>query len=332
MLGWVLSYRRGGDSGARRAGFGARRAGTICCALAALSGAVALAQGCGVSTNASVTDGGFLDTGSSDDGGPLFQDASLCAPGDVQTYVAKKYHPATAKYQGVCTQAQITGFYEACLVGPDASTSSCAAFMDPDASTGACAACILTPDSASAYGPLIDHKGFITPNVGGCIELTDPNGLTCAKAQQALLGCQLAACEALCPVHDLATRAQYDACASTAAMAGCQAFANNAACAADSGVSTSSICLAPTFEAFYYGVPDMNVEGVVSLFCGSPPPPPDAGGEGGRIGDAAAEGPSDASGSDAAGSADGSSSDAREDGASTDAPAADAPPTEASAD
>jgi hypothetical protein len=319
MLGWVLAYRRS-VLGLRRAGivFGTRRAGAL--GLSVLTAGVALGQGCGVSQPpASVGDAGLLETGSSDDAPHLFQDANACAPGDVQTYVAERYRPATAMYQGVCTRDQITGFYEACLVGPDASTSSCAAFMDPDASTGACAACILTPESASAYGPLIDHGGFITPNVGGCIELTDPNGLPCAKAQQALLGCELLACEANCPVHDKDTRNLYDMCASMADTAGCQAFASKAACAADSG--TSTICMAPTFEAFY-GLPGM--AGVVSLFCGSPPPPSDA---------AAADAAHEASSSDAAPSLDGSSSDgARQDGTSTDAPAVDAPSTEASAD
>jgi hypothetical protein len=313
MLGWVLAYRR--------SGLGTRRAGIGALGLAVLTAGVALGQGCGVSTPTPLlTDSGLLETGSSDDGPHLFQDASACPqPGDVQTYVAGHYHPATAMYQGVCTRDQIIGFYAACLVSPDASTSSCAAFMDPDASTGACAACILTPESASAYGPLIDHGGFITPNVGGCIELTDPNGLPCAKAQQALLGCELLACEANCPVHDKDTRNLYDMCASMADTAGCQAFASKAACAADSG--TSTICMAPTFEAFY-GLPGM--AGVVSLFCGSPPPPSDA---------AAADAAHEASSSDAAPSLDGSSSDgARQDGTSTDAPAVDAPSTEASAD
>jgi hypothetical protein len=310
MLGWVLAYRR-------RSALGTRRAGAFGYAVAVLTAAAVPVAACNVSQSTpNIGDSGLFESGSGGDGAGVLQDAGGCQPGDVQTYMAMRYRPATYKYRGVCTPAQIAGFYDACVVG--ASSGNCEAFLDPDASTGACAACILTPETASAYGPLIDHGGFITPNVGGCIELTDPNGLSCAKAQQALLGCQLAACEATCPVHDQAMRAQYDMCASTAAMGGCQAFAAKAACEADSGMPAA--CLLPTFQDFYYAV--------VPLFCGSPPPSPDAAVDGMALSDAG----NDAASGDAASPSDASTDGPTLDGTSTDGPVVDAPYTEASAD
>ena len=79
----------------------------------------------------------------------------------------------------------------------------------------ACAACILTPASASRLGPIVELGGLATANVAGCIELADPGGLMCAKALQAFAGCQLAACQANCPVSDPTTRSAYDNCALT---------------------------------------------------------------------------------------------------------------------
>jgi hypothetical protein len=139
-----------------------------------------------------------------------------------------------------------------------------------DKATSACAACIVTTESADFYGPVIDHGGFVTPNVAGCIELTDHSQYTCAENVQALTGCELAACEANCPVHDAASRAAYDACAAQAAQGGCTAFATAAKCAdalQDGGPAAN--CLLPMFQDFY--------NAVVPLFCGSAPQRPDAG-------------------------------------------------------
>jgi hypothetical protein len=270
-----------------------------------------MTHGCGVDRQAfTAGDGGSVEASSqdaSDDGVPL-ADGSACRPGDVQTYVPGRYHPATAAWQGACEGTQVQGFYDACL-GPQASTDACRAFSRADAGNAPCASCILTQEPAAAYGPLVAHGTLITENVGGCIELTDPSGLPCAKEQQALLGCQLAACEANCPVHDATTRAAYDACASTASMAGCQAYAVRASCTQEGGAS--SVCVGQTFQAFYFAV--------VPRFCGSPPlldaaPPHEAGA-------------SDATAIDAP-AGDGPVTD----GASGDAAAADGPPADAGGD
>jgi hypothetical protein len=218
-------------------------------------------------------------------------------------------------WQDVCTTDQLTAFYAACIDPATAGLATCQAFSQSDAANAACAACVVTPESASNYGPLIDQGSLITENVGGCIELTDPNGLPCAKSQQALGGCELAACEANCPVHD--DTSALDECTAAAAMAGCEMFADQASCVLDiAEAGTSTACVSATFRDFY--------DAVVPLFCGSPPPP-----EGG------APPPDGRASEDAASSNDGgaeSSTDAAPsegstaDGSPADAPVGDAAP------
>jgi hypothetical protein len=199
-------------------------------------------------------------------------DASACRPGDVETYQPGIYRSATAAWQGVCTRALIDGFYTACFDLSKATPATCRAFVsDPNAA--GCSQCILTSDQAPHYGPLIDHTidhtSFVTTNVAGCIELTDPKGRSCSKSLQALGGCEIAACEANCPVNDGPSLAAYSACVAAADESGCQSYAATAASCVDAEVDSGLVadCLIPTFAEFYAAV--------VPLFCG--PPPADGG-------------------------------------------------------
>jgi hypothetical protein len=193
-------------------------------------------------------------------------DASACRPGDVETYQPDAYHHAAPAWRGLCVvggpsgSGQDRGFFDACLA-PGATPDTCAAFRS-DPSNDACANCIQTDDTASHYGPLINNRHtFITTNVAGCIELTDPSALSCAKSLQARGGCELLACQANCPVYDQASRGAYDSCASESDRTGCQSYAIVAACAnGEADAATSANCLLPTFADFYYAV--------VPLFCG----------------------------------------------------------------
>jgi hypothetical protein len=209
-----------------------------------------------------------MATGSGDGGTSPSGDANACRPGDVETYQPKAYRPAAAAWQGVCSAAQIGGFYDDCL-GAQATTTTCDAFK-ADKTSSPCAACIETLDGASHDGPLISHGTFLTTNVAGCVELTDPAGLSCAKALQALSGCQLYACEANCPVNDSASRMAFDSCADQASHAGCASYYTATGCASserDSGRAAD--CLLPAFLDFY--------NAVVPLFCGAPASDFDAG-------------------------------------------------------
>jgi len=217
--------------------------------------------GIGIDGSGSSSSGG----GSSGSSGGGFTDASACLPGDVTTY-APQYRPATGAYLGKCSDTEVKGFFSACL-DPSATADTCNQFMG-DAGSPDCAACLLTPDSDPKYGPLIGHGSFVTANVPGCIELTDSTstGLACAKAVQALAGCELLACEANCDVHDGPSLTAYESCASTADQSGCTTYASASSCVqslqgAGDGVAQ---CLAPDFATFYYVA--------APLFCGMAPP------------------------------------------------------------
>jgi hypothetical protein len=214
-------------------------------------------------------------SGSSSGFGGGGDDAGTCAPGNVSTYHAAAYHPASGALQGKClpdaSGDPIASFYDQCL-GPDASTEHCSAFRETYAD---CVACLLTPVTAATYGPLIDHGAFVTANVAGCIELAgdqqpDASQLFCAGAVEALAGCETAACQANCPVSDAASLSAYEDCATTAETGGCQTFATAASCAdaeQDAGV-LGAACLGDF--ATFYGV-------VAPAFCGPATPAADAG-------------------------------------------------------
>jgi hypothetical protein len=235
---------------------------------------------CGSSDSVSDLGGSFAETddGSADGsltGGPdsaaQATEAGGCHPGYVVTFQSSpnEYHPATAAWQGVCTQAETDTFYADCL-GSTATSSACAGFKS-DSRYSVCVACIETPQSASHYGPLVDYGSFIAPNVAGCIELTDPNGLACATKIQTATACELAACQANCPVNGSPdSLAAYDSCTKAADDGVCQSYALAASSCRraeqDSGLSAP--CLNSDFASYY--------SEVVPVFCGTEPPGTDA--------------------------------------------------------
>jgi hypothetical protein len=225
----------------------------------------------GTSFEGGVFDGG-VDAAAIDGGGGGEAGGEVCMPGDVTTYHSM-YHSADIQPMACASSpGLVSGFFDACL-GSSASKADCDAFRDanPD-----CANCIVSPESAKYYGPIVDHGGFVTANVGGCIEVNVQNALDaggaalgCAHDVQALEGCELAACEANCPVSDTASLAQFQSCSNSADDTGCSSFAAAAACTEpDAGDGVPAICLTSDFGAFY--------DEVVPLFC-LPPPVQDAG-------------------------------------------------------
>jgi hypothetical protein len=239
--------------------------------VAVAAAAVSLAQGCsvGVVSGNFATEGGAFggDDGGSSSGGAS-GDATTCQPGDVRTFAPQAYTPASPPWQDACSLDQLMQAYTACFDPTNlAITTTCAAFSDPDASTGSCAACLITPSTAAAFGPYISRgANYVAENASGCIELTGPGpgGLTCAKAQQALDGCELAACAAFCPAYDKTSRDGLDGCMTMAAAGGCQMFAQQASCAstvAEAGKAAQCTGLSP--HEFFWAV--------APLFCGDAP-------------------------------------------------------------
>ena len=232
--------------------------------------------------------------GSGSGGGFAMYDASACQPGSVATYQPGTYHSASPVGQGSCVAATsgadpIQGFYDACL-GSGATTDACNDFRSQNAT---CVSCILTPQSAPHYGPLIDYTTYVTANVAGCLEVApsaagepEAGALACAKSVQALAGCELQACGANCPVHDGTSLSAYQSCASTSEQSVCASWATAAACADAAGDAggLASACLG-SFQDFY--------DAVVPFFCGAPAPGPgvDGGAEAGIEASAAPDAP-----------------------------------------
>jgi hypothetical protein len=266
--------------------------------IVAVRGALAVGAGLAIGCTVVATeppresplDGASDDGGSSSGGGFPMYDASACQPGSVASYQPSSYRSASPVGQGACVAAgsetdPIQGFYDACLV-TGATTDGCNDFREQNA---ACVACILTPQTAARYGPLIDFTTYVTANVAGCIEVAptasgtpDSDGLACAKSVQALAGCELAACGANCPVDDTKSLSSYLSCATASEQSGCQDWATAAACAdaeEDAG-GLATACLG-SFQTFY--------DAVVPFFCGAQTPAPggDSGSEaGGAVPDA----------------------------------------------
>ncbi len=191
--------------------------------------------------------------------------ASSCQASDVQTYVPPAtYQPAAAPSSaciGVDGGQLYETFYEDCL-GPSNTKAACAGFEQNAVST-ACASCVLTPYTAQELGPILDYGGYVGGNVPGCIELTapTPTNLSCATAVQALSDCELAACQANCPVSDSASLAARQECGTSADKTGCDSYfdATSAACTMVPDGGLAAACMDTMFKDFY--------DAVVPLFC-----------------------------------------------------------------
>jgi hypothetical protein len=184
-----------------------------------------------------------------------------CPPVDVSSFSPPPYHAANPP-RAACTQDLVDAFYAACLAG-SSTDQTCAPFSATgDASHKACAACILSQDTDPTYGPLVQHKGTVSLNLSGCIEVRDAqNGLACAKAYQSSADCDDAACAAKCPVTDDASFTAYKACTQAAASNGCKAYTLGISCAAgEADGGPASVCFAgQSFQDLY--------KSIVPVFC-----------------------------------------------------------------
>jgi hypothetical protein len=199
----------------------------------------------------------------SSSGGNETDAASSCHASDVLTYVQGSYQPAAAP-SGACLGADggelWDDFYDQCL-GPDKASDACNLYkMTPE--TAACAACVLTPYTAAQLGPILDFGEFVGGNVAGCIEITTPSDPGCPKAVQALTDCEIAACQANCPVSDPASLEAREDCASDVDHMGCEMFFDMASTCrgAEADAGLAGACMNGAFKDFY--------DNVVPLFCG----------------------------------------------------------------
>ncbi len=201
--------------------------------------------------------GGPPSTGT-DSGAPT----GPCAPVDVTAFAPTWKSPVPRQH--ACTQVQIDAFLTGCL-GSTATAQTCAPFQ-AGAPGYACGKCIATPDTAPHYGALIDHNGYLVPNVAGCVAAAtgDTAGTGCGGKILALDQCQAAACKANCPISDNASLAALNMCTTAASDVGggCAAFATAAECGrglADAGGTAASCLSGLSFEESY--------NRIVPIFC-----------------------------------------------------------------
>jgi hypothetical protein len=125
-------------------------------------------------------------------GGPACPqaDSSTCWPHDATAFAAN-WVPAIGAHLGVCTAAQVSGYYSACEDTTVATKASCDAWTQANA---ACFACLYTPASAASYGAIIGFSQEETANEAGCLALVEACNLPCAQAMLALNQCEEGAC------------------------------------------------------------------------------------------------------------------------------------------
>jgi hypothetical protein len=245
--------------------------GSVLAAASALSLVVlvALVPFAGCSTDQGlVPDGGSYgtlpDTGSQGGDGAPQDAAPTCKPADVSTFKADPYHAARPQPNS-CTLDQINRFYAACLA-PGSSTCGIFIASDASASDQLCAACIISRPSDPTYGPIIQHPGWQELNVAGCVELTDPTGLSCSKSYQAAQECEDEACKDNCAVmtNDPASFGAYQSCTSLAASIGCENFSGPAMCiTAATGSADGNTTICGTGDTFQHEFTSFAL-----LFCG----------------------------------------------------------------
>jgi hypothetical protein len=198
-------------------------------------------------------------------------DAPLaCPPASLDEWSAGAYHHAQPLQPAACNALLLNDYYTNCL-GPSSSQDACnqewGAGEDPAHAT--CQSCILTPSSATVWGPLIDYGtggdggagGTVALNVAGCVEILDPSQLVCATSVQVADECQHAACDTSCPVTDVASYTDWQACIDAAGTGECVAYLQSAACVNAEDAGPAAACVTgQTFEDEFFAIAD--------VFCG----------------------------------------------------------------
>lgn len=255
-------------------------------------------------------------TDAGDDAGDAGSEAGVVCPNPAPIpagYTPPAYVHAVP-HENACSQQLIADYYTQCL--DSASTAqTCAPWTNmPDAAHQACVACLVTPATASAYGPVVQtNLGNIIvsePNLAGCVEIADPAGLSCATKLQDRTDCDDSACTAQCPVTDDPSFQLWQTCLTNAdnAAGSCQAYYQATSCVSsempDGGVAEACFTTAanPTFEDDYNAVAPVFC---LDLMAGAD----GGGGDGGGGSDAAGSGDGGGGGSDASVGADGGSAD-----------------------
>jgi len=199
--------------------------------------------------------------------GPPVEAGPTCSPSDVNQ-ADLTWTPPRAINPSGCSDAQIAGYYAACLNGG----SGCSTFEGAAANKN-CVACINSQITDSAYGPLIAvPNNVVYANIGGCIALTtgDVSSTGCgAKAWEAS-ECEDKACSDNCVGAQFA---DYQKCTNAAASGTCANEVKAECDLSDAGSVAACNLNASTFQDLYTSI--------TTVFCGGYPadagPPSDGG-------------------------------------------------------
>jgi hypothetical protein len=228
---------------------------------AVLGATVTLAvAACSSHKSSETGDAGAVDGGL--DAAPL-----ACPPASLDEWIPPAYHSAQPVQQ-VCSVLFINDFYNSCL-GPSQSSSACAENWGAgeDVAHSLCQACLVTPATNMTWGPLVNYgtaggTGTVSVNVAGCVELLDPSKLGCATSVQQADECQHQACDAICPVIDSTSFANWQACINAAAQTSCLSYLESAACVNAEDAGPAATCVSgPDFESEFIDI--------ATVFCGS---------------------------------------------------------------
>lgn len=193
-------------------------------------------------------------------------DAPLACPPSLDEWVPPPYHHAQPP-QAACSTLMINDFYNSCL-GASESSNACAQNWGAgeDTAHSLCQACLITPTSATTWGPLVDYgsgngQGTVSVNVAGCVELLDPSHDSCATSVQQADECQHQACDPTCPVTDSTSFANWEACVGAAAAGPCATYLASAACVNAEDAGPAATCVSgPDFQTEFIDI--------ATVFCG----------------------------------------------------------------
>jgi hypothetical protein len=210
------------------------------------------------------------DSASPNDGGTASDAPLACPPANLDEWNAGNYHHAETPQPSACNALLMNDYYASCL-GASSSADVCNQSWGAgeDTAHATCQTCILTPSSSMAWGPLVDYGtggdggagGTVAINVAGCVELLDPSQLSCAMSVQLADECQHEACDPGCPVSDITSFDNWQACITASAQGVCLSYLESAACVNAEDAGPAAACVSgQTFQDEFFAV--------ATLFCG----------------------------------------------------------------
>jgi hypothetical protein len=192
---------------------------------------------------------------------PTDTSTQSCAPGDTSAFTPNWVPPVSNP--DACTDVQIKDFFAACYDANTKSTQACQAWTKVGANVK-CFGCLDTPETATSYGALVEHKGYVTANVAGCEALVteDTSSTGCAAKLAAENDCTHFACETNCPLtSDPQSFTDFSNCLNNAPKTACKSYVS--ALCADAGADISVCTSYSAFKDYYFGL--------APIFCGGKP-------------------------------------------------------------